>query len=135
MFGYCTSTIVHTNNLYIFFPSWQVREAVGVALSILCSNVRLLASSTQRHSQGVVGNMNESFRTRSWDQYLVQHASELAMNIQTINQSDNLRSPAEHTNENGFSNDEIQDDVKWMETVLYSYNLQMLPLLYLSLLT
>lgn len=135
MFGYCTSTIVHTNNLYIFFPSWQVREAVGVALSILCSNVRLLASSTQRHSQGVVGNMNESFRTRSWDQYLVQHASELAMNIQTINQSDNLGSPAEHTHENGFSNDEIQDDVKWMETVLYSYNLQMLPLLYLSLLT
>ncbi|KAJ8640128.1 hypothetical protein MRB53_016822 [Persea americana] len=70
--------------------SAQVREAVGVALSILCSNVRLLASSTQRHSQGV-----------------------------TINQSDNLGSPAEHTHENGFSNDEIQDDVKWMETMFH----------------
>lgn len=83
----------------------------------------------------MVGNVNESFRIGNWDQFLVQRASELAMNIQTINQYDNLGSPAELTQESGFSNDVIKEDVKWMETVLHSCNIHMMPLLHVSSLT
>lgn len=99
--------------------SSQVREAVGVTLSVLCSNMRLHALSIPTPSHGAVGDMDKIFRVKHWDEFLIQRASELAVAIQNFNQSDNSLSLGDLTCENGSSNAELQEDIKWMETMFH----------------
>ncbi|KAL6203633.1 hypothetical protein ACLB2K_027333 [Fragaria x ananassa] len=100
--------------------SAQVREAIGVALSVLCSNIRLYESfdhdgSHESANQGL-GNQ---FDGRSWVLFLKERASEVVMNIQNTTQSDNLETPENNTPENGHLNGDSQADVKWMETLFH----------------
>eukprot|EP00262_Sarcandra_glabra_P003482 TRINITY_DN14214_c0_g1_i1.p1 TRINITY_DN14214_c0_g1~~TRINITY_DN14214_c0_g1_i1.p1 ORF type:complete len:1823 (-),score=279.41 TRINITY_DN14214_c0_g1_i1:199-5139(-) len=100
--------------------SAQVREAIGVTLSVLCSNMRLFASCTliHPHEEGK-DNVDDSLRKESWNQLLIERASKLAMNIQNVNQFDNMESPADLIRENGFPSSELQEDVRWMETMFH----------------
>ncbi|XP_058114656.1 proteasome activator subunit 4 isoform X2 [Magnolia sinica] len=101
-------------------PSAQVREAIGIALSVLCSNKRLFASFTLTQVQeGPESSVNDPFGRGNWDQHLMERASKLAVNIQNASQSDNVESPMDITRENGPSNDESREDVKWMETMFH----------------
>lgn len=99
----------------------QVREAVGVMLSVLCSNMRLFATSGLDHlSEGTVGDayMFEPPQKENWAKILTERASELSINIQNANLSDRMQS-ADSAHENGFTNAEAEADVKRMETVLH----------------
>ncbi|KAF8409809.1 hypothetical protein HHK36_005888 [Tetracentron sinense] len=96
-----------------------VREAIGVALSVLCSNIRLYASFAHDHLDGGKTNVDDPLKVGSWDRLLTERASELVMNIQNASQSDNLEGPVDISRENGFSNGESKDDVKWMETMFH----------------
>lgn len=89
----------------------QVRESIGVTLSVLCSNICLNASFTGNHKDG-------KLEGRSWDQFLTKQASKLVINIQNTSQSDNLQMQTNTSTDNGVLNKHSQDDVKWMETVL-----------------
>ncbi|XP_077217554.1 proteasome activating protein 200 isoform X2 [Tasmannia lanceolata] len=100
--------------------SAQVREAIGVALSVLCSNIRLFASFTPAHShERMESYACDLLKMGSWDRHLTERASELAVNIQCVNLSDSLESPEGLNRENCFSNDESQEDVRWMETMFH----------------
>ncbi|KAL5981317.1 hypothetical protein ACLOJK_015372 [Asimina triloba] len=99
-------------------PVSEVREAVGVTLSVLCSNLRLFASFSITHvEEGRNSNENESTARQKWDKHLVARASELATNIQNANQLDNGDCLMDITHESASLNDESREDVKWMETV------------------
>lgn len=101
----------------------QVREAIGVTLSVLCSNIRLYASSDLDHShEGGNSNVNYQLKEGSWVQFLIERASELVMNIQNTSQSDNSEIPTDVRDQNGHLNGDSKDDVKWMETVLIFRN-------------
>lgn len=94
--------------------SAQVRESIGVTLSILCSNIRLCVSS------GNYGYEDYKFGGQSWDQYLTYHASELVINVQIASQSDKMEMMQTDTiHGNGIVNANSQDDVKWMETLFH----------------
>ncbi|XP_042519744.1 proteasome activator subunit 4 isoform X2 [Macadamia integrifolia] len=100
--------------------SAQVREAIGVALSVLCSNIRLRESFTPLHTQEEAqNNVDNSSRRESWHKLLTERASEVAVNIQNASQFDNLENSAEITSENGISNDDSWEDIKWMETMFH----------------
>ncbi|KAE9456561.1 hypothetical protein C3L33_11484, partial [Rhododendron williamsianum] len=96
--------------------SAQVREAIGVTLSVLCSNIRLHTTFTSNHSHGGDGFKIEE---RSWDQFLVERASELVISIQNASQSDKMEIQKDKSPDNGLVNGESQDDVKWMETLFH----------------
>jgi proteasome activator subunit 4 len=97
----------------------QVREAIGVTLSVLCSNIRLYASSHPDHShEGGNSDVNYQHKEGSWVKFLIERASELVMNIQNTSQSDNLETTTDARDQNGHLNGDSKDDVKWMETVL-----------------
>ncbi|XP_020110072.1 proteasome activator subunit 4 [Ananas comosus] len=101
--------------------SAQVREAVGVMLSVLCSNMRLFATSGLDHlSKGTVGDayMFEPPQKENWAKILTERASELSINIQNANLSDRMQS-ADSAHENGFTNAEAEADVKRMETLFH----------------
>ncbi|KAF3796838.1 Proteasome activator subunit 4 [Nymphaea thermarum] len=109
------------------FSSAQVREAIGVTLSVLCSNIRLLTASRHMHSQESSEQIaTYSIGDTSWDHHLIKRASELAANIQNTNQSPNLDPQAELILENGHENDVVKDDIKWMETETSSKDLSIL---------
>ncbi|RDX74118.1 Proteasome activator subunit 4 [Mucuna pruriens] len=93
--------------------SAQVREALGVTLSVLCSNIRLYHSS-QRND-----NVDGSMKDESWVQFLTERAAEAVVNIQIATQSDKVVNPADTSSQNGHVDADSQDDVKWMETLLY----------------
>ncbi|XP_059446423.1 proteasome activator subunit 4-like [Corylus avellana] len=100
--------------------SAQVREAIGVTLSVLCSNIRLYASSDLDHShEGGNSNVNYQLKEGSWVQFLIERASELVMNIQNTSQSDNSEIPTDVRDQNGHLNGDSKDDVKWMETLFH----------------
>lgn len=106
---------------YIYIYVRQVREAVGVILSVLCSNMWLFATSGLDHlSEGTVGDayMFEPPQKKNWAKSLTERASELSINIQNANLSDRMQS-ADSAHENGFTNAEAEADVKRMETVLH----------------
>lgn len=90
----------------------QVRESIGVALSVLCSNLRLHANfaDSNLHEEG-------NLKAGSWDRFLVERASELVANIQHASQSDNMEMAEGTSSEKGFLSGDSLDDVKWMETV------------------
>ncbi|XP_021740798.1 proteasome activator subunit 4-like [Chenopodium quinoa] len=99
--------------------SAQVREAVGVTLCVLCSNVqlhKLFASygSAQRGSSG----MEDDLFGGSWNQLLSDQATERAIRIQKTTHSDHMDSKEVVVPENGITNDS-DEDVKWMETLFH----------------
>ena len=93
-----------------------MREAIGVTLSVLCSNIRLHSTFTNYHSYD---GDDYKVEERSWDHFLIERASEHVMSIQNASQSDKMEIPTEMTPDNGLVNGDSQDDVKWMETVQY----------------
>lgn len=99
--------------LHLFIE--QVREAIGVTLSVLCSNLRLYASccNGQLHEGRDIDDVG------CWDQYLVKRASELVPKIQSVSASETLEIPTEEISENGASSDHSKDDIRWMETVSF----------------
>ncbi|KAK4398681.1 Proteasome activator subunit [Sesamum angolense] len=70
--------------------SAQVREAIGVALSVLCSNLRLCASfGNDNLFEGEASSANIG-AARCWDQHIVKQASELVPKIQNASASETL---------------------------------------------
>ncbi|KAK2386873.1 hypothetical protein P8452_25128 [Trifolium repens] len=100
--------------------SAQVREALGVTLSVLCSNIRLYHSS---HRDNVgdekTNDVDDLMKDESWVQYLTERAAEAVVNIQIASQSDKAVNPIETSSQNGHLDGDSQDDMKWMETLLY----------------
>lgn len=96
----------------------QVRESIGVTLSVLCSNIRLQLSCNYVHPHEVgTINMHRQAEVGNWDHYLVERASELVVKIQSFSQSDTLDAQMDRISEYGISSEQSHDDVKWMETV------------------
>ncbi|XP_047336646.1 proteasome activator subunit 4-like isoform X2 [Impatiens glandulifera] len=93
--------------------SAQVREKIGVTLSIVCSNLQLHTFFT--------GDDDVGFRIegRSWDQYLIEHASAVVLNIQSAGNSDRMDVQSDAIHGNDISNGDSKDDMKWMETVFH----------------
>lgn len=93
---------------------YQVRESIGVTLSVLCSNLRL-------HAHFADFNLHEdgNLRAGSWDKLLVERASEVVANIQHASQSDNMVIAEGSSSEKGFSSSDLPNAMKWMETVLF----------------
>jgi proteasome activator subunit 4 len=96
--------------------SAQVREAIGVTLSVLCSNIRLYASSD--HDFSHEGRSSDADKG-SWVQILKKRAYEVLVNIQSTSQSDNLETPIDSKLQDVHLNGDSQDDVKWMETLFH----------------
>lgn len=92
--------------------SAQVRETVGVTLSVLCSNIRLYTSFTLGGGNNDVDNQ---VKEETWVQILTERASELVLNIQNASQSDNMEVQTDLSSENGDS----YNDIKWMETLFH----------------
>ena len=96
-----------------------MREAVGVNLSILCSNIRLHASNSVQEAD----HDNDSpLKTENWAVLLTERASEMVTSIQNTSPSD-LGTAAQSSSDNVTVNGDIRDDVKWMETVLITFDL------------
>ncbi|KDP36327.1 hypothetical protein JCGZ_09542 [Jatropha curcas] len=97
--------------------SAQVREAIGVTLSILCSNVRLHSSFAHNHSsEGANVDVDNQLKEENWVLVLTERASDMVTNIQKTSPLDNLEIPTRTVPQNGSLNADAQDDVKWMET-------------------
>ena len=96
----------------------QVREAIGVTLSVLCSNIRLHVSCSQDHSNERGKTDIDNQLEENWVQLLTERASEVVVNIQNSSLSDVLDTSTDINTKNGCQNGDSQDDVKWMETVL-----------------
>ncbi|KAG4920653.1 hypothetical protein JHK84_049501 [Glycine max] len=100
--------------------SAQVREALGVTLSILCSNIRLYHSSRHDNAQDERNNDVDSLmKDESWVQFLTERAAEAVVNIQIATQSDKVVNPVDTNSQNGHLDGDSQDCIKWMETLLY----------------
>ncbi|KAL5071695.1 hypothetical protein RYX36_022582 [Vicia faba] len=101
--------------------SAQVREALGVTLSVLCSNIRLYHSSDHDNAGGErTKNVDDNLiKDESWVQYLTERAAEAVVNIQIASQSDKAVNPIDSSSQNGHVEGDSQDDMKWMETLLY----------------
>lgn len=101
-------------------PSAQVREAIGLNLSVLSSNIRLYESTAANHSlEEETNNLYSRLKAQSWAQLLVERASELALRIQTASHSDSLETSTAMGLENGFLDSSSQDDIKQMETIFH----------------
>lgn len=97
----------------------QVREAIGVTLSVLCSNIQLYASLDSDHSrEGGNSDVNYHRKEGSWVQFLIERASELVVTIQNTSQSDNSEILTDARHQSRYLSGDSKDDVKWMETVL-----------------
>lgn len=100
--------------------SAQVREALGVALSVLCSNIRLYHSS---HRDNVgderTNNADSLMKDESWVHCLTERAAEAVVNIHIASQSDKAVNTIDTNSQNGHLDGDSQDDMKWMETLLY----------------
>ncbi|XP_022716623.1 proteasome activator subunit 4 isoform X5 [Durio zibethinus] len=100
--------------------SAQVREAIGVTLSVLCSNIRLHVSSSQdRSNERGKTDINNQLKEENWVQLLIERASEVVVNIQNSGLSDVLDTSTDINSKNGYQNGDSQDDVKWMETLFH----------------
>ncbi|XP_020212623.1 proteasome activator subunit 4 [Cajanus cajan] len=100
--------------------SAQVREALGVTLSVLCSNIRLYHSSHQDNAQGERNdNVDSLMKDESWVQFLTERAAEAVVNIQIATQSDKVVNPVDISSQNGHVDGDSEDDMKWMETLLH----------------
>ncbi|XP_061367392.1 proteasome activator subunit 4 isoform X1 [Gastrolobium bilobum] len=100
--------------------SAQVREALGVTLSVLCSNIRLYHSSQHDSAcDGKNSNVDNLMKDESWVQFLTERAAEAVVNIQIATQSDKALNPIDASSQNGHLDGDSQDDMKWMETLLH----------------
>ncbi|CAL5202430.1 unnamed protein product [Lathyrus oleraceus] len=101
--------------------SAQVREALGVTLSVLCSNIRLYDSTDHDNVDDERTNNvdNNLIKDESWVQYLIERAAEAVVNIQIASQSDKAVNPIDTSSQNGHVDGDSQNDMKWMETLLY----------------
>lgn len=104
------------------FSTVQVREAIGVALSVLCSNMRLHALSPDNPNDLNKSPAEKGFLEERWAKLLTDRALEVAMNVHNASQSDNLDGVMDTSPQNGPSSSDSQDNVKWMETVLVLCN-------------
>ncbi|KAG9448800.1 hypothetical protein H6P81_008765 [Aristolochia fimbriata] len=92
--------------------SAQVREAIGVSLSILCSNMRLFLSHKAAENSNCVPK-----DTGGWNYLLTERASEVAVSVLNISQSE-AAEPLSLNYENGVSSKQLED-IRWMETMLH----------------
>lgn len=99
--------------------SAQVRESIGVTLSVLCSNMRLHASFSHDHLHQGGDSSSDRQPGGSWDRYLIERASELVLNLQNISVSETMEFTTNKISDNGTSIDHSQDDIKWMETLFH----------------
>lgn len=98
--------------------SAQVRESIGVSLTVLCSNVRLYESFIHEYSDNELKLKDDMHGRGRWDEIFTGRACELAQNIQKTGYTENLDIQSDKMLEN-VSTDEIQEDVKWMETMFH----------------
>lgn len=104
---------------FFTFSMLQVREALGVTLSVLFSNIRLCHSSYNANACDERNNNVDSLmEDKSWVKFLTERAAEAVVNIQTATQSDKAVNPMDTSSQNGHLDGDSQDDMKWMETVL-----------------
>ncbi|XP_039061137.1 proteasome activator subunit 4-like [Hibiscus syriacus] len=101
--------------------SAHVREAIGVTLSVLCSNIRLHVSSSQDHSneRGTTEINNNQLKQENCVQLLIKRASDVVLNIQNSSLSDGSDNSTDKNIRTAIQNGDSQDDVKWMETLFY----------------
>lgn len=99
--------------------SAQVREAVGVILCVLCSNIQLHRSfATCSSDQAMSSSGGEDLEDSSWNRLLLEEATERAVRIQNTTHADHMESQANVAREKGITNDS-DEDVKWMETLFH----------------
>ncbi|KAF3973789.1 hypothetical protein ACB098_06G003200 [Castanea mollissima] len=99
--------------------SAQVRETIGVTLSVLCSNIRLYAlSDNHRSHEGGNNDVNNQLM-ESWIELLTERASQVLMNIQNASHSVTLETSRDISAPDMQLNGHSQDDVKWMETLFH----------------
>uniref|UniRef100_A0A2C9WGL5 Proteasome activator Blm10 middle HEAT repeats region domain-containing protein n=1 Tax=Manihot esculenta TaxID=3983 RepID=A0A2C9WGL5_MANES len=95
-------------------------EAIGVTLSILCSNIRLHLSIAHNHSsEDANADFDKLLKEENWVLFLTERASDVVTNIQKTSPLDNLEIPTRTVPQNGSLNGDAQDDVKWMETLFH----------------
>ncbi|CAH2053834.1 unnamed protein product [Thlaspi arvense] len=100
--------------------SAQIREAIGVILSVLCSNIRLRMSYQQEHpSEEGRTDVDSRLEEENWFNLISARASESVTNIQQASISDSLDNSADVDMENAQSNGDSLEDVKWMETLFH----------------
>lgn len=99
--------------------SAHVREAIGVTLSVLCSNMRLFSISSHTRVQEGDHEMIESPQRDDWAKIIIETGLTSAANIQSANQLEVLETATDVTHENGHANLESQTDVKRMETIFH----------------
>ncbi|XP_078443427.1 proteasome activating protein 200 isoform X2 [Wolffia australiana] len=96
--------------------SAQVREAIGVVLSITCSNLRLCASESHHHEneskvdESRLDTVAESFKAQAFT---------LTGNIQNLSPSENAISAGAELGENGSADLRLNADVRKMETMFH----------------
>ena len=100
------------------FVTEQVREAIGVTLSVLCSNIRLQLSSAHDYSHEGGSEIDNQLKEEKWVFVLTDRASDVVTNIQNTSPADNLETDGHIALQNRSLNGDALDDVKWMETVL-----------------
>ncbi|CAA7016339.1 unnamed protein product [Microthlaspi erraticum] len=104
----------------MFHSSAQIREAIGVTLSVLWSNIRLRMSYQQAHpSEEGRTDVDSRLNEENWFKLISARASEAVTNIQQASISDSSDSSADVDMENTQSDGDSLDDVKWMETLFH----------------
>ncbi|XP_061967164.1 proteasome activator subunit 4 [Populus nigra] len=99
--------------------SAQVREAIGVTLSVLCSNIRLQLSSAHDYSHEGGSEIDNQLKEEKWVFVLTDRASDVVTNIQNTSPADNLETDGHIALQNRSLNGDALDDVKWMETLFH----------------
>lgn len=98
---------------------FQVREAIGATLSILCSNLRLYTTYISKDpKRGEDSVMIKSSQTEGWAKLLIERGSESAINIQNSSQLESMETSSD-LHENGFTNNEEKTDIRRMEMVVF----------------
>ncbi|KAJ7015442.1 hypothetical protein NC653_004671 [Populus alba x Populus x berolinensis] len=96
-----------------------VREAIGVTLSVLCSNIRLQLSSAHDYSHEGGSEIDNQLKEEKWVFVLTNRASDVVKNIQNTSPADNLETDGHIALQNRSLNGDALDDVKWMETLFH----------------
>ncbi|XP_011039856.1 PREDICTED: proteasome activator subunit 4-like [Populus euphratica] len=99
--------------------SAQVREAIGVILSVLCSNIRLQLSSAHDYSHEGGSEIDNQLKEEKWAFVLTDRVSDVVTNIQNTSPADNLETDGHIALQNKSLNGDALDDVKWMETLFH----------------
>lgn len=84
-----------------------------MTLSVVCSNIRLLASHPHDQQEDVRVELKEE----RWVKLFIERATQAVKNIHNSSHSSNLDASKDNEVQNGHSNVDSEDDVKWMETV------------------